>query len=46
MEIKDLRELIFENYYKQICFFKKDSYCTLKKVKKDLMLFATNEKNT
>ena len=50
MMVKDLREFIFENYYKQIRFTKEDSYYALEKQKKekDLVLLATNsiEKNT
>ena len=42
MTMKDLREFLFENYYKQIGFTKKDSYCSLKMRKKDLVLFPTN----
>ena len=43
MTLKDLREFIFKIYYKQICFTKKDSCYSLKKVlKKGLVLFATN----
>ena len=31
MTVKDLREVIFENYYKQLGFTKEDSYYLLKK---------------
>ena len=31
MTVKDLREVIFENYYKQFGFTKEDSYYLLKK---------------
>lgn len=32
MVVKHLKEIIFENYYKQIGFTIKDRYCSLKKV--------------
>ena len=38
--MKDLKEFIFENYYKEIGFTEKDSYHSLGRVKKKL-LFAT-----
>ena len=34
MMVKDLREFISVNYYKQIAFTKDDTYYSLKKVKK------------
>lgn len=30
MTVKDLKEFIYDNYYKQIGFNKEDSYCLLK----------------
>ena len=42
MTMKDLREFLFENYYKQKGFIKKESYRSLKMRKKDLVLFPTN----
>ena len=38
MTVKGPKEFIFENYYKQISFTKKDSW----RIKKDLLLIATN----
>ena len=38
MTVNDLRELIFENYCKQIGFTKKDSNYLLKKQKKKVLL--------
>ena len=35
MTAKDLKEFIFENYYKRIGFTKKDSYHSLRRVKKN-----------
>ena len=49
MKVKDVREFIFENYYKEIGFTKKDNYYLLKKAeKRDFVLIATNlmKKNT
>ena len=34
MMVKDLREFVFENYYKQICFSKMDNYYSLKNAEK------------
>ena len=42
MTVNELREFIFENYYKQIGFVKEKSYYSIKRLKnKDLLLFAT-----
>ena len=42
MTVNELREFIFENYYKQIGFVKEESYYSIKRLKnKDLLLFAT-----
>ena len=42
MPVNDMRDFIFENYYKQIGFSKESSYCSLirLKKKKDLLLLA------
>ena len=43
MIVRDLREFIFENYYRQIAFTEKDSYYSFTKLRKRvLVLFATN----
>ena len=43
MTLKDLREFIFENYYKQISFTKKRQLLLAEKSKKTyLVLFAIN----
>ena len=40
--IKELKDFIFENYYRQIGFTKENSYYSMKhRKKKDLSLFAT-----
>ena len=42
MMVKNLREFIFENYYKKTGFIKKDSYYLMKKNEKIyIVLFAT-----
>ena len=42
MTINELKDFIFENYYKQIGFTKENSYYSIKdKKKKDLFLLAT-----
>ena len=41
MSVNDIRDFIFENYYKRIGFSKEDSYYSMKRLKrKDLLLFA------
>ena len=41
MPVNDMRDFIFENYYKQIGFSKESSYCSLIRLKKkDLLLLA------
>ena len=43
MMVRDLREFLFENYYRQIAFTEKDSYYSFTKLRKRvLVLFATN----
>ena len=42
MVVEDLNEYIFENYYKRIDFTKMDNYFSLERVKKVLVLLATN----
>ena len=39
--VKDLREFIFENYFKQIGFTKEDSYFSLTNWKETFILFVT-----
>ena len=50
MSVNEIRDFIFENYYKRIGFSKENSYYSMKflKKKKDLLLPAKNltEKNT
>ena len=42
MTVNELRDFIFENYYKQFGFAKESSYCSVKRLKrKDLLLIAT-----
>ena len=42
MSVNEIRDFIFENYYKRNGFSKKNSYYTMKhQKKKDLQLFAT-----
>ena len=48
MKIKELKDFIFENYYRQIEFTKQNSYYSMKhQKKKDLLLLAPKliEKN-
>ena len=41
--VNEIRDCIFENYYKQIGFSKENSYCSMKHLKrKDLLLLANN----
>ena len=35
-----IRDFVFENYYKRIGFSKEKSYCSMKLLKKDLLLLA------
>ena len=43
MRVKDLIDIIFEHYYKQIGSITENNYYLLKKLrKKDLVLFATS----
>ena len=49
MTVKEVKDFIFENYYRQIGFAKEKSYYSIKRQKKkDLLSFATKliEKNT
>ena len=43
MTVNELRDFVFENYYRQIGFSKENSYYLMKhqKKKKDLQLFVT-----
>ena len=42
MTIKELKDFIFENYYRRIGFTKENSYYSVKyQQKKDLLLYAT-----
>ena len=41
MIVKDLREFIFKNYYRQIDFTKQDSYYSLKKQNKTKLFGVT-----
>ena len=43
MSVNDIRDFIFENYYKEIGFSKESSYSSMKHLKrKDLLLLANN----
>ena len=48
MSVNEIRDFIFKNYYKRIEFSKKNSYYSMKCLKKDLLLLANKliEKNT
>ena len=49
MSVNEIRDFIFENYYKRIGFSKENSYYWMKRLKrKDLLLLAKKliEKNT
>ena len=39
----DIRDFIFENYYKQIGVSKEESCCSLKRLKKEKLLFLANK---
>ena len=41
MTVNELRNFVFENYYKRIQFVKESSYYSVKHVKKDLLLLTT-----
>ena len=41
MTVNQLRDFIFEKYYKRIGLVKENSYYSMKRLKKDLVLFAT-----
>ena len=40
MSVNEIKGFIFENYYKQIGFSKNNSYYSMKRLKKDLLLLA------
>ena len=40
MSVNEIRDFMFENYYKQIGFCKKNSYYSMKRSKKDLFLLT------
>ena len=48
MSINELRDFIFENYYKQIGFVKEKSYNSMKRLKKRFVVACKqiNRKNT
>ena len=49
ISVNEIRDFIFENYYKRIGFSKENSYYSMKRLKrKDLLLLAKKliEKNT
>ena len=41
MYVNEIRDFIFENYYKRIGFSKENSHYSMKHQKKDLQMFAT-----
>ena len=43
MSVNDIRNFIFENYYKRIGFSKKDSYYSMKRLKRKDLLFLANK---
>ena len=48
MSINEIKEFIFENYYKRIWFSKESSYCLMKRLKKKKIVACKeiNRKNT
>ena len=40
MSDNEIRDFIFENHYKRIEFFKENNYHSMKRLKKDFLLFA------
>ena len=48
MEVNELGDFIFENYYRRIGFVKERSYCLMKRLKKRFILACKqiNRKNT
>ena len=43
MSINEMKDIIFENYYKRIRFFKESSYYSLKRLKKIDLLSLANK---
>ena len=43
MSVNEIKDFIFENYYKRIEFSKEDSYCTMKRLKKKDLLLLVNK---
>ena len=43
MTVKDLREVIHENYYQQISLIEEDSYYSLKKFRKENSIILTTK---
>ena len=43
MSVNEIRDFIFENYYKQIVFFKESSYYSMKRFKKKRFIVACEQ---
>ena len=43
MNANEIRDFIYGNYYKRIVFSKKESYCSLKRLKKERLLSLENK---
>ena len=41
MSVNEIRDFSFEDYYKQIGFSKENSYYSMRRLKKNLLLLAT-----
>ena len=41
MSVNEIRDFSFEDYYKQIAFSKENSYYSMRRLKKNLLLLAT-----
>ena len=44
MSVDEIRDFIFENYYRRIEFFKENSYYSIKRFQKQLACKQTNRK--
>ena len=43
ISVREIKDFIFENYYKRIWFFRENSYYSMKRLKKIYLLLLTNK---